>query len=613
MSRITSRLWFPRRQPPRRPGRRFDWPKRCRSRPHIEGMEDRCVPSTVTNLADAGDGSLRQAILDTPAGGTVDFQPGLTGTITLTSGELAIAKDLAITGPGADVLAVSQTPSSGARVFHITAAAATVTISGLTISNGFVRDDFGGGIYNAGHLTLRDATVFRNFARGSSTFLNGGGGIYNTGTLTITGSAISGNSSSDQRPAAVNPRSGGGGIYNDGGTVTVANSSLTGNQGDGQGGGIYNNVGTVTIADSTLDNISSFIQGYSAGQGGGIYNTAGGTVTVTRCAIDHSLAQGTTDGVSVFLSRGGGIYNAGMLAVSASIFRGNSATQGDGGAVYNTGTLTLGDTTLDGNAATLAGSGGAVYNAGTLTATNSTFSGNTATGLARTPASVLGGAGGAIANAGTLAVSNSTFHGNSASVRPNIYGLVSTGGGIANGSSGQATVTLTGVTLSGNSAGNGGGIAGGAAIRNTLIAGNRAATAPDVDGSLTSQGHNLIGDGSGGGGFAATDLVGTADSPIDPRLGPLAYNGGPTQTLALLYDSPAINAGDNAGAPLWDQRGAGFDRLSGGAIDIGAFEFQAGRAATHLALSAPAGVTAGTPLHRHGLRRGRPGRPRLQL
>jgi hypothetical protein len=138
-------------------------PNRRRTLLCIEDLEGRRVPTTVTTLADAGAGSLRQAILDTPAGGTVDFQPGLTGTITLTSGELAVNKDLTIAGPGPDVITVSGNHAS--RVFDI-AARVTVGLSGLTIADGFSLDSFGGGIQNSGTLTVTGSTLSGNAADG---------------------------------------------------------------------------------------------------------------------------------------------------------------------------------------------------------------------------------------------------------------------------------------------------------------------------------------------------------------------------------------------------------------------------------------------------------------
>jgi hypothetical protein len=118
-------------------------------------------------------------------------------------------------------------------------------------------------------------------------------------------------------------------------------------------------------------------------------------------------------------------------------------------------------------------------------------------------------------------------------------------------------------------------------LHNTLIAGNfRGATArDDVYGSLDPGGdYNLIGDGTGMSGLSNGvngNLVGSADSPIEPLLGPLADNGGPTLTHALLPGSPAIDAGNNAYATAWDQRGPGYPRIVNGTIDIGAFEVQA--------------------------------------
>ena len=110
-------------------------------------LEDRYLLSTATNLNDAGPGSLREAIALTPAGGTVDFQPGLSGTITLTTGELAINKDMTIVGPGAGVITVSGNNAS--RVFMIEPVV-NVSLSGLTIAGG--RAPNGGGISNAGGM-----------------------------------------------------------------------------------------------------------------------------------------------------------------------------------------------------------------------------------------------------------------------------------------------------------------------------------------------------------------------------------------------------------------------------------------------------------------------------
>jgi hypothetical protein len=210
-----------------------------------------------------------------------------------------------------------------------------------------------------------------------------------------------------------------------------------------------------------------------------------------------------------------------------------------------------------------------------LTVSNSTLSSNSALSE-----------GGGILTDNTLTIGNSTLSSNSAS----------RGGGILN--TGNGTLTVSSCTLSNNSADAGGGLdntSGGTGnLRNTIIAGNTAADFdPDVFGPITSQGHNLIGIGDGGSGFTATDLVGTSASPIDPMFGPLQNNGGPTQTMALLPGSPALDAGDTSDAPATDQRG--FPRIVGGTIDIGAFEVQASGQATHLALQAPASTPAGTP------------------
>lgn len=122
---------------------------------------------TVTNGNDSGAGSLRQAIIAASPGDTINFAPSVT-TVTLTSGELVIDKNLTITGPGANRLTVQRsTNAPQSRIFHISSSTATVSISGITISNGWAQDGpGGGGILSVGVLTLTDCTISDNLAGG---------------------------------------------------------------------------------------------------------------------------------------------------------------------------------------------------------------------------------------------------------------------------------------------------------------------------------------------------------------------------------------------------------------------------------------------------------------
>jgi hypothetical protein len=527
----------------------------------------------VTNLLDSGPGSLRQAILDTPAGGTVDFEPGLTGTIALTSGELVIDKDLTTAGPGAEVITVSGNHAS--RVFTI-AALFTVDISGLTIADGMATNSNGGGILNGGTLSLTDCLVSGNSA--TIAFPNGGGGIYNSGRLTVTDSTLGNNSAN-----------GGGGIHNaPGGTVMLSACTLRENTAF-YGGGIDNIDGRAKLSAGTLS-------GNAATEGGGIY-TVGGRLALSACTLSGNTASGNTaygGGLFNALGRlalractlsgntatgnyayGGGIYTASrrgdnVTTLSACTLSGNTAsggTIGDGGGIYNRGRLTISNCVLTGNVATATrASGGAIFTDGhRVTLSACTLSGNAASGIAG------GGGGGLYIHHGRVTLSACTLSGNAAS------GDFGIGGALYNASYHRRPVTLSGCTVSDNTASTSG---GGLyfprrmlVLRNTILARNTAPSAPDLSGTLTSSGHNLIGDGTGGSGYADTDLVGTADNPVDPLLGPLQDNGGPTQTMALLAGSPAIGAGDPTDAPPTDQRGA--PRIFHGTIDIGAYEVQA--------------------------------------
>jgi hypothetical protein len=107
-----------------------------------------------------------------------------------------------------------------------------------------------------------------------------------------------------------------------------------------------------------------------------------------------------------------------------------------------------------------------------------------------------------------------------------------------------------------------------------------------LTGVLSSLGHNLIGNGTGGSGYTDTDLVGTSANPIDPRLGPLQDNGGQTPTMALLAGSPALNAGDPAELGVADQRGV----VRSGGVNIGAYQASASTFLVGAADTVQAGV-----------------------
>ncbi len=296
--------------------------------------------------------------------------------------------------------------------------------------------------------------------------------------------------------------------------------------------------------------------------------------------VTVQLDQLTLTNGNAGTGNGGAIANRGNLTINNSVITGNQAVLGGGILNALSGSLTINNSTIDGNRASAPTStttgGGGVENQGTLRVNNSTFSNNQVAAE---------GVGGAISNSGgTLIVVNSTFSGNQAG---------GNGGAIRN----SGTATLTNVTLTNNTAdangngqGSGGGLqnAGLITLRNTLVAGNfdtpnnagPQATTPDVAGNfLQATSANLIGDGTGSNLVDGVNdnRVGSSTSRIDPRLGPLANNGGLTLTHLLLADSPAINAGSNSLVPAdleTDQRGEGFPRILEGRVDIGAIEYR---------------------------------------
>jgi hypothetical protein len=361
--------------------------------PVLEGLENRWLPSTltVTNLSDHDPGSLRDAITQAAPGDTINFAGGLQGTITLTTGELALHQNVDIEGPGASQITVSGNHAS--RVFDISRGA-NVTIANLTVANGQVLLYFNnvnayadaGGIYNAGNLVLVGDTVTGCVVDSEVTNSSGhllfsssyGGGLFNNGTAYVADcsftqdAAYAGFSSSNFDSVCV-PSGHGGAIANLG-VLTLADSTLDGNQtaAAGEGGALYNS-GQAAVSGSTFSNNEGF--GGASGNtllvqnvfGGAIANDQG-SLALTNCTVVNNQATNTINGPGQVTSQGGGVYSVGALSMLNCTVTGNSASataQGgatalvQGGGVYvdpgSPQPAQAGNTIIAGNSATTHG------------------------------------------------------------------------------------------------------------------------------------------------------------------------------------------------------------------------------------------------------------------
>jgi predicted outer membrane repeat protein len=579
----------------------------------LQPLEDRSVPATfnVTTTLDVfdptdGKRSLREAITaaNNLAGADVIVVPAGVFKVALAgagedanlTGDFDVTDTVTIRGAGAGLTAIDGQQLD--RVFDVSGTAPgsiTVVLEKLTVRNGNVTGHGGGVQVGNANLVVRDAAV-----TGSRASLTGGGvsngAAPGTGNVTLVRTTVGRNLAGTE---------GGGLSVRSPSVLTLKDSTVRRNVAGGSGGGILAFAATLT---------NSTVSGNAADNGGGI------------AATTATLTNSTVNGNSARLLSGGGIA-APTANLTNSTVSGNIATE-DGGISAFAATLTT--STVSGNTAGNAGGG---ISAVTATLTNSTVSGNAAAvggGIAAPTANLTNSTvsgnradttGGGI-NATTATLTDCTVSGNTATttfgggisaitatlVRSTVSGNTATtnGGGIN-----ATTANLTNSTVSGNSARSiggglfattatllnctvvenlalfGGGLfhnpGGTFSVKNTIVALNLvdfAGTAPDVSGAFTSQGHNLIGDGTGGTGFTSGvgDMVGTSVNPIDPKLGALANNGGRTKTHALLAGSRAIDRGDNAGVPGSDQRGPGFPRRKDGngdgvaTVDIGAFE-----------------------------------------
>lgn len=362
----------------------------------------------------------------------------------------------------------------------------------------------------------------------------------------------------------------------DSGSVAISGLTLTGGfvtdgvetQRSGEvAGGAVSNAASLAVTDCVIDN-NSLYSDTQATEGGGIANfgmmSLEGCTIIQNTVIVYPKTQSgfppVEMGKAPGLGGGGGIFNTGSLTIDNSAIDGNQVNSfvplilpvggtSSGAGINSTGAVALTRSTVAGNQVTApsdgtALGGGIAVSAGSFSISDSTIARNQAGGGVNPSA----GGGGGIYDDGDLQIADSTIADNSAAVLP--PNALSAGGGF--------------FTAAGNA---------GPSLSDTIVAGNSAASGPDGFGAAASQGYNLIQTTSGiaFSGATALDITG-----VDPRLGLLEYSGGPTETMALMAGSPAIDAGNPAdsGLPATDQRG--LMRVYNGRVDIGAFEAQSG-------------------------------------
>jgi hypothetical protein len=497
------------------------------------------------------------------------------------------------------------------------------TITHNTASNygggGYQINEFGGGILAVAGLEMSNSEVTDNTASLDSDGAApggavSGGGIFAEGTVTITNSKIAGNQATVS--GSVSATADGGGIClverGQAGSLSISGSLISNNTASAistsadetaAGGGLFTTaqsggtVDKVSISSSKFsgNKVSSQTQGSVTASGGGTSSTTSFGLNVSKSQIIGNVisVSGGTQGEGM----GGGIYNNGPTKVSLSTISGakltvdaNGDALADGGGIDQaSGPLTVTRSTIDSNrineqsqTAVATGQAAGLDAEVPATITASTISRNSIT--AETFASNVGGGVGAglVAGGSGETITNSTIANNS------IKGTSTGTSGYANAAGAGVDVTfgaplfvnstIARNVMSGTGASvnlDGGGLFAvsypGATpvLKATIVALNSAGGGggPDCWGTISSQGHNLIGDPSG----CSFSKTSSDKLKKDPKLGLLAKNGGPTMTMALLPGSPAVDAIPKAACAVKvDQRGV--RRPQGSGCDIGAYE-----------------------------------------
>ena len=517
----------------------------------LAGMDDVMLPAGTYALTISGSGENAAA----------------TGDLDLTASVRIIGPNAATTIVDASALAARD------RVFDVRGG--TSRLRRISVVGGEMQRGAGIAVRNA-NLTVQQAVVADNSA------LIDGGGIWSDGAgtvLTVLGSEVTQNFAAEH----------GGGIANtDGSVMTITNSDVTGNDAGDEGGGIYNHLaanaiietsdisgnaglgvfslgGGITNIDASMSIENSTVNNNTAGTGGGIYHfedtffTSLETFDVT---VSGNEATGSDGGGGIFARFGDVDLN--LVEVDD-----NHATNGDGGGLFldpESNTMVLRQSTISNNSAT--GNGGGIAYFGVA----NSF-GNINTSVIHDN---LANNGGGLYVQHPMnfqfTVSKNTFSGNEADVN---------GGGIYLFGLAGSTIDLNFVTIAENDAARGGGIfAQGVAADydafHMLLSNNDASiggAGDNCEGDIDSLGFNLLEYANGCTFNAiASDLVGTMATPINPLLGPLQDNGGPTFTHSFPVNSPPHEAGSVNACSSNDQRN--MPAPVNDRCDIGALELQ---------------------------------------
>jgi hypothetical protein len=487
---------------------------------------------TVTKLSDDGtDGTLRKEIDDadaSPGADSLVFDSSLSGAITLGPPQIIINESLTIQGPGAGVLAIDG--NGATRIFH-SYFADTLSISGLTLRDGYALGANGGGALYAGDsdVTLTDM-VFENNTAATDHYLyngfpytydgDGGAVAIDDGDLTVTGSSFTGNIATGA-PVGYEELSDGGAIRSQGdaaSSMTISDSDFSQNYASHDGGAIH-----ALYAAVEIDGGSSFAYNDAGADGGAL--SAGGATAVTGSGFSYNSTEGGS---------GGAIHQrTGGLQLTDSVLNNNYAVDGGGvtlGRFISSSTVIEGST-LAVNFAERDGAGVNIEDVDSpVEIRNSTLSGNDAERY-----------GGGIAfdydsgpSADDVAVRNSTIAGNVAADGGGVYRA--TAFYAAPGGDGYGDNLTLSSTIVADNTGTGG--------PNDLSDGGRPYGAFLVDFSLIE---------APGDAYTLQTAPGTTIFGLDPQLGPRADNGGPTPTHLPAPTSPAIDAGTSNGQTS-DQR-----------------------------------------------------------